>query len=41
MSTEKRRALPPLVAPFVGNALFKLTGKRFRAMPMSPERVRR
>ncbi len=30
----------PLVAPCVGNALFKLTGKRFRALPMSPERVK-
>jgi hypothetical protein len=31
----------PLVAPCVGNALFKLTGKRFRALPMWPERVKR
>jgi hypothetical protein len=30
----------PLVAPCVGNAVFKLTGKRFRALPMSPERVK-
>jgi len=30
----------PLVAPCVGNALFKLTGKRFRAIPLSPERVK-
>jgi isoquinoline 1-oxidoreductase subunit beta len=30
----------PLVAPCVGNALFKLTGKRFRALPMSPERIK-
>ena len=30
----------PLIAPCVGNALFKLTGKRFRALPMSPERVK-
>jgi len=30
----------PLIAPCVGNALFKLTGKRFRALPISPERVK-
>jgi isoquinoline 1-oxidoreductase subunit beta len=30
----------PLVAPCVGNALFRLTGKRFRAMPLSPERIK-
>jgi isoquinoline 1-oxidoreductase beta subunit len=30
----------PLVAPCVGSALFKLTGKRFRALPMSPERIK-
>jgi CO/xanthine dehydrogenase Mo-binding subunit len=24
----------------VDNALFKLTGKQFRAMPLSPERVK-
>jgi CO/xanthine dehydrogenase Mo-binding subunit len=30
----------PLVAPCVDNALFKLTGKQFRAMPLSPERVK-
>jgi CO/xanthine dehydrogenase Mo-binding subunit len=29
-----------LAAPRVGNALFKLTTKRFRALPMSPERVK-
>ncbi len=30
----------PLVAPCVGNALFKLTGKRLRALPMSPDRIK-
>ena len=30
----------PLVAPCIANALFKLTGKRFRAMPLSPERLK-
>jgi hypothetical protein len=30
----------PLVVPCVGNALFKLTGKRFRAPPMSPDRIK-
>jgi isoquinoline 1-oxidoreductase beta subunit len=30
----------PLIAPCVGNALFKLTGKRLRALPLSPERVK-
>ena len=30
----------PMVAPCIGNALFKLTGKRFRALPISPERVK-
>ena len=28
------------VAPAIANALFELTGKRFRALPMSPERVK-
>lgn len=30
----------PMVAPCVGNALFKLTDKRFRALPISPERIK-
>ncbi|MBO0718337.1 MAG: xanthine dehydrogenase family protein molybdopterin-binding subunit, partial [Rhizobiales bacterium] len=30
----------PMVAPCVGSALFKLTGKRFRALPFSPERIK-
>jgi len=30
----------PLVAPCVANALFRLTGKRFRAMPLSPGRIK-
>jgi isoquinoline 1-oxidoreductase beta subunit len=30
----------PVVAPCVGNALFKLTAKRFRALPISPERIK-
>jgi isoquinoline 1-oxidoreductase subunit beta len=31
----------PLVAPCIGNALFKLTGKHFRALPFSPERIKK
>ena len=30
----------PLVAPCLANAVFRLTGKRFRAMPLSPERIK-
>jgi isoquinoline 1-oxidoreductase subunit beta len=30
----------PMVAPCVGNALYKLTSKRFRALPLSPERIK-
>jgi isoquinoline 1-oxidoreductase beta subunit len=29
----------PTVAPAIGNAVFKLTGKRLRQLPMSPSRV--
>jgi isoquinoline 1-oxidoreductase beta subunit len=29
----------PAVAPAIGNAVFKLTGKRLRQLPMSPQRV--
>ena len=29
----------PTVAPAIGNAVFKLTGKRLRQLPMSPQRV--
>jgi isoquinoline 1-oxidoreductase beta subunit len=29
----------PAVAPAIANAVFKLTGKRLRQLPMSPERV--
>jgi isoquinoline 1-oxidoreductase beta subunit len=29
----------PCVAPAIGNAVFRLTGKRLRQLPMSPERV--
>lgn len=29
----------PCVAPAIGNAVFKLTGKRLRQLPMSPQRV--
>jgi isoquinoline 1-oxidoreductase beta subunit len=30
----------PCVAPAIANAVFKLTGKRLRELPMSPERVK-
>ena len=29
----------PTVAPAIANAVFKLTGKRLRQLPMSPSRV--
>jgi CO/xanthine dehydrogenase Mo-binding subunit len=29
----------PLIAPCIGNALFALTGVRFRQLPMTPERI--
>jgi isoquinoline 1-oxidoreductase beta subunit len=31
----------PLVAPCVGNAVFQLTGTRLRALPFSPERIKK
>ncbi len=31
----------PLVAPCVGNAVFRLTGRRLRALPFSPERIKK
>jgi hypothetical protein len=30
----------PLIAPSIGNALFRLTGKRLRGLPLSPERIK-
>jgi isoquinoline 1-oxidoreductase subunit beta len=34
-------AFLPLVAPCLANALFRLTGKRFRALPFSPQRIKK
>ena len=31
----------PRVAPAIGNAVFRLTGKRLRHLPMSPDRVKK
>ena len=31
----------PCVAPAIGNAVFQLTGKRLRHLPMSPDRVKK
>lgn len=31
----------PAVAPAIANAMFKLTGKRLRELPMSPDRCLR
>ena len=31
----------PCVAPAIANAVFQITGKRLRHLPMSPDRVRK